>query len=121
ARCRCACGWVELADFAEGAAPAVVPAHSPDLSEVRGQMQAKRALEVAAAGEHSIVLIGPPGTGKSMLAQRLPGLLPAMSEGDALEVAAIRSVAGLPLKSAQWRVRPFRSPHHTTSAVALVG
>ena len=110
-----------LLTFAEGAAPAVVPAHSPDLSEVRGQMQAKRALEVAAAGEHSIVLIGPPGTGKSMLAQRLPGLLPAMSEGDALEVAAIRSVAGLPLKSAQWRVRPFRSPHHTTSAVALVG
>jgi magnesium chelatase family protein len=110
-----------LLTFAEGAAPAVVTAHSPDLSEVRGQMQAKRALEVAAAGEHSIVLIGPPGTGKSMLAQRLPGLLPAMSEVDALEVAAIRSVAGLPLKSAQWRVRPFRSPHHTTSAVALVG
>jgi magnesium chelatase family protein len=110
-----------LLSFIEGAAPAVVAAHSADLSEVRGQMQAKRALEVAAAGEHSIVLIGPPGTGKSMLAQRLPGLLPAMSEADALEVAAIRSVAGLPLKSAQWRVRPFRSPHHTTSAVALVG
>src|SRR6187431_369409 len=93
----------------------------PDLADVRGQASAKRALVVAAAGGHSIVLVGPPGTGKSMLAQRLPGLLPAMSEGDALEVAAIRSVAGLPLKSAQWRVRPFRSPHHTTSAVALVG
>jgi magnesium chelatase family protein len=110
-----------LLNFANGAAPAVVTAQSPDLSEVRGQAQAKRALEVAAAGEHSIVLIGPPGTGKSMLAQRLPGLLPAMSEADALEVAAIRSVAGLPLKPAQWRMRPFRSPHHTTSAVALVG
>ena len=84
-------------------------------------MQAKRALEIAAAGEHSLVLIGPPGTGKSMLAQRLPGLLPPMSETDALEVAAIRSVAGLALKPAQWRARPFRSPHHTTSAVALVG
>ena len=110
-----------LLSFAEGAAPAVVGAQSADLSEVRGQAQAKRALEVAAAGEHSIMLIGPPGTGKSMLAQRLPGLLPAMSEADALEVAAVRSVAGLPLKPAQWRVRPFRSPHHTTSAVALVG
>ena len=110
-----------LLSFAEGAAPSVVTAQSPDLSEVRGQAQAKRALEVAAAGEHSIVLIGPPGTGKSMLAQRLPGLLPAMSEADALEVAAVRSVAGLPLKPALWRVRPFRSPHHTTSAVALVG
>jgi magnesium chelatase family protein len=110
-----------LLSFAEGVAPSVVTAQSPDLSEVRGQTQAKRALEVAAAGEHSMVLIGPPGTGKSMLAQRLPGLLPAMSEADALEVAAVRSVAGLPLKPAQWRVRPFRSPHHTTSAVALVG
>ncbi len=107
--------------FAHGAAPDVVAAQHLDLNEVRGQMQAKRALEIAAAGDHSLLFIGPPGAGKSMLAQRLPGLLPPMSETDALEVAAIRSVAGLALKPAQWRVRPFRSPHHTTSAVALVG
>jgi magnesium chelatase family protein len=107
--------------FAHGAPPTGVAAQHLDLNEVRGQMQAKRALEIAAAGEHSLVLIGPPGAGKSMLAQRLPGLLPLMSETDALEVAAIRSVCGLALRPAQWRVRPFRSPHHTTSAVALVG
>ncbi|HET9447356.1 MAG TPA: YifB family Mg chelatase-like AAA ATPase [Steroidobacteraceae bacterium] len=112
---------VDALSFAHGAAPKVVAAQHLDLNEVRGQLQAKRALEIAAAGDHSLVFIGPPGTGKSMLAQRLPGLLPPMSEADALEVAAIRSVAGLALQPAQWRVRPFRSPHHTTSAVALVG
>jgi magnesium chelatase family protein len=110
-----------LLDFSAGAAPPAVAAQHPDLSDVRGQMQAKRALEIAAAAEHSLVFIGPPGSGKSMLAQRLPGLLPPMSEGDALEVAVLRSVAGLPLKPAQWRVRPFRSPHHTASAISLVG
>lgn len=93
-----------------------------DLSEVRGQAHAKRALEVAAAGAHSLLFIGPPGTGKSMLASRLPGLLPALSEGEALEVAAIRSVSGLEtFDPARWRQRPFRSPHHTASAIALVG
>lgn len=108
--------------FASGAPPPpAVAAQHPDLCDVHGQTQAKRALEIAAAGEHSLVMIGPPGTGKSMLAQRLPGLLPPMSEGEALEVAALRSVSGLALKPAQWRVRPFRSPHHTSSAVALVG
>lgn len=110
-----------LLDFSTGSPPCAVAAQHPDLSDVRGQMQAKRALEIAAAGEHSLVFIGPPGSGKSMLAQRLPGLLPPMSEGDALEVAVLRSVAGLPLKPKQWRVRPFRSPHHTASAVSLVG
>ncbi|HKU12854.1 MAG TPA: YifB family Mg chelatase-like AAA ATPase [Steroidobacteraceae bacterium] len=108
-------------EFASGMAPPVVVAEHPDLCEVHGQAQAKRALEIAAAAEHSLLMIGPPGTGKSMLAQRLPGLLPPMSESEALEVAALRSISGFALKPAQWRVRPFRSPHHTSSAVALVG
>ncbi len=93
----------------------------PDLLEVHGQQQAKRALEIAAAGAHSLLYIGPPGTGKSMLAARLPGLLPGMTEQEALESATIRSVANKPFNYATWRQRPFRAPHHTASAVALVG
>jgi magnesium chelatase family protein len=94
----------------------------PDLSDVRGQDHAKRALEIAAAGGHSLLLIGPPGTGKSMLANRLPGLLPSLSEDEALEAAAIRSVSDRDLfDPARWRERPFRAPHHTASGVALVG
>jgi len=92
----------------------------PDFVEVKGQLLAKRALEVAACGLHSVILIGPPGTGKSMLASRFPGILPGMNETEALEAAAVQSLArGFSL--AQWKVRPFRSPHHTASAVALVG
>jgi magnesium chelatase family protein len=94
---------------------------TPDLDEVRGQAHAKRALEIAAAGQHSVVFIGPPGTGKSMLAQRLNGLLPQLSEAEALEVASIRSVCGMPIDLSQWRKRPYRNPHHTASAAALVG
>ena len=92
-----------------------------DLAEVVGQHHARRALEIAAAGGHSLLMIGPPGAGKSMLAVRLPGILPLMSEDEALEAAAIRSVAGQRFDGRGFFRRPFRSPHHTASAVAMVG
>ncbi|WP_111747625.1 YifB family Mg chelatase-like AAA ATPase [Salinisphaera orenii] len=93
----------------------------PDLADVRGQAQAKRALEIAAAGGHSMLMVGPPGAGKSMLAARLPGLLPPMSRSEALEVASIASISGAGFDPATWGQRPFRDPHHTASGVALVG
>jgi magnesium chelatase family protein len=92
----------------------------PDLAEVKGQAQAKRALEVAAAGGHSLLMSGPPGSGKSMLAQRLPGLLPPMTESEALESAAVHSLAGS-FSAERWAQRPFQAPHHSASAPALVG
>lgn len=91
-----------------------------DIRDVKGQAQAKRALEVAASGGHNILLYGPPGTGKTMLASRLPGILPSLNEREMLDVAAIYSVAAQTSEH-QWRQRPFRSPHHTSSAIALVG
>ncbi|HET7096865.1 MAG TPA: YifB family Mg chelatase-like AAA ATPase, partial [Casimicrobiaceae bacterium] len=92
----------------------------PDLADVRGQAHAKRALTIAAAGAHSLLMIGPPGTGKSMLAQRLPGILPPLTDEEALASASIASLAGR-FTPSMWGVRPYRAPHHTASAVALVG
>jgi len=98
-----------------------VPHAFPDFCDVHGQSAAKRALEVAAAGGHSALLIGPPGTGKSMLAARLPGILPPMTPAEALESAAILSASSAGFDSSRWGARPYRSPHHTASRVALVG
>lgn len=98
-----------------------VDANAPDLAEVRGQFQAKRALEIAAAGGHSLLMSGPPGSGKSMLAARLSGLLPPLSAEEAIEVAAVASVGAGGFDAAAWGRRPYRNPHHTASAVALVG
>ena len=93
----------------------------PDLRDVKGQPRARRALEIAAAGGHNLLLIGPPGTGKSMLARRMPGILPGLSETEALETAAVQSIAGVPVAIDGWRKRPFRAPHHSASAAAMVG
>ena len=92
-----------------------------DMREVRGQYMAKRALEIAAAGSHNILMIGPPGSGKTMMAERLPGILPRMTEAEALESAAIQSICKNCFNIENWRQRPFRNPHHTASNIALVG
>jgi magnesium chelatase family protein len=93
----------------------------PDMQEVKGQGHAKRALEIAAAGGHSLVMVGPPGTGKTMLASRLPGILPPMTQREALAAAVMQSLGSAGFAAANWKKRPFRAPHHTASAVALVG
>jgi magnesium chelatase family protein len=111
-------GDARLARHHAAAAPAIP--NYPDFSEVKGQLQAKRALEVAAAGNHSVLMVGPPGTGKSMLAARFPGILPSMTDDEALESAAVQSLAGS-FRIGHWKMRPYRSPHHTASAPALVG
>lgn len=92
-----------------------------NFSEVLHQYQAKRALEIAAAGQHSILMIGPPGAGKTMLASRFPGILPPLTEQEALESAAIRSISKNFFEIKDWRKRPFRAPHHSASSIALVG
>jgi len=117
-----AAGLADVANPADTAGHAEVanPAEpSPDLAEVRGQFAAKRALEIAAAGEHGLLMIGPPGAGKTLLAQRLPGLLPALAAHEALEVASLESVAGR--RPRLGGRRPFRSPQHTASIAALIG
>jgi magnesium chelatase family protein len=103
-----------------------IPGHSPpgddpDLADVLGQHIARRALEVAAAGGHNLLFSGPPGTGKTMLASRLPGILPPLTEQEALAAAAVASVSQIGLDISRWRVRSFRAPHHTASSAALVG
>jgi len=111
-------GTLERANFSTGT---LVPKQSLDLVDVRGQAYARRALEIAAAGGHHLLFVGPPGTGKTMLASRLPGILPPLSETEALESSAVYSVSGQGVDFQKWTLRPFRSPHHTASAIALVG
>ncbi|RZF79023.1 ATP-dependent protease [Pseudoalteromonas sp. CO325X] len=132
AQCKCANSlhqvWLDLNN--QQSLPLLLPQSemvnaSPELpvdfSEVKGQELAKRVLEIAAAGGHNVLFTGPPGTGKSMLAQRMATIMPRMTTDQALQTAAVYSVSGHDIDLASWRQRPFRSPHHTCSAVALVG
>lgn len=95
--------------------------HSLDMSDIKGQQRAKRALEVAAAGQHNLLMIGPPGTGKTMLASRITSILPPLTQQQAIETAAIHSISDQSFNKHHWRHRPFRAPHHTASGIALVG
>jgi magnesium chelatase family protein len=108
-------------EFIRATAVRATRSNYPDLADVRGQAHARRALEIAAAGAHSLLFTGPPGTGKSMLARRLPGILPPMTDAEALESATVASVSAQGIRPHEWGQRPFRSPHHTASAIALVG
>lgn len=107
--------------IAENPLTVTLPDYQADLSDVKGQFQARRALEIAAAGGHNLLMVGPPGTGKTMLASRLATILPPMTEQEALESATIASISDKGFSIKNWRIRPVRDPHHTASGVALVG
>ncbi len=117
------CAWLDAVDELPRAAikQQTSPYNCPDLIDVKGQEQAKRALVIAAAGKHNLLFYGPPGTGKTMLASRLPGILPDLTEAEALETASVASISAQGFDPACWSQPPFRAPHHTASAPALVG
>lgn len=117
------CAWLDGAEELPAADQQPPPATKtcPDLAEVKGQEHAKRALIIAAAGQHNLLFYGPPGTGKTMLASRLPGILPALTESEALQTATVASISASGFDPANWSQPPFRAPHHSASAAALVG